>query len=69
MTLEVEIKLHWIDHFGINDGPCGAITALVPIGRSLREETNVVAFANNDHGDRGLDAKVGAGLWKEVSGR
>ena len=52
MALQVEIEFGRVNHVAIHNGPSWAIpTPVCVFGR--REETNVVAFSNDDYGNLG----------------
>lgn len=60
MALQVEIELCRVYHVGVHDGAGWAIPALISDAGSW-EESNVVAFSNNNDSDCWIYSSVLAG--------
>ena len=57
VALQVKVELRWVRDVAVDDGTSRAVTASVRFIWSLREEPNVVALANHNHGDLCFDAQ------------
>lgn len=58
MRLEIEIEFDWVDDVRVNNGARGAVAASVSFIRRFGEESDVVTFANDDHGDLRVDVEI-----------
>lgn len=55
VALEIKVKLGGTDDVGVDDSPGRAVSTLVCVAGSLREEADMVTLAHDDHRDGGVD--------------
>lgn len=54
VTLEVKVKLDWMNDLQINHGPGHAVANAITLLASHREEARVMTLLNDDQGDHGV---------------
>jgi hypothetical protein len=57
VTLQIKVKFDRIDNIAVDDCASRAISALITLVLRLREEENMVTFANNDKRDGGVETQ------------
>lgn len=64
MRLKIEIHLEGVNDIAIDDSTSTTVATPVSFIRSLREESNMVTFANDDYSDFRIYFHLGACFYK-----